>query len=898
MSTALPDAELWARAQELFLDALDQPTGERGEWVRQACGGNAALRDEVLAFLDAHREGGPVGEWAATTRMPAHPERVGAYRIIRLIGEGGMGTVYLAEREGEGFRQRVALKLLRAGWGDPRQAERMARERAILARLEHPGIARLVDGGVSEEGQPWLAMEYVEGTGLLRYAREHQLGIEERLRLFLQVCEAVHYAHQQLVVHRDLKPGNIIVGVEGRVRLLDFGIAVLVDPVERPAGITQTAAWLTPAYASPEQVRGERIGTLSDVYALGVLLYELLADARPYEVDARSPAQVEELVCHTMPPRPSTRAHAPRVRRRLEGDLDTIVLTAMAKEPERRYGSPAALAEDLRLHLAGMPVHARPASFLYRARKFVRRHATAVVSAVVVVLALAGGVWVATLEAARANRAREAASREAERASRVSALLVDLFRFSDPARARGEDLSAREVLERGTARIEREFGDSPEIQASLLSEVAQIHANLGQLERAESLARRALDIELVVARQGSLPASAMLAQLGRILAAQGRRNEAIPILREAVAERRRLVSGPDTLLAQAQADLAWELRAAGEHDSAAVLFAEALATHRQVGGEDAPAIPSLLLGLAATHHDGGRFAQADSLFADALTRADTAGGRPHPMAASALLNLGLLRRLREEYRPAEPLLRSAAAMRARLYDAMHPDLLEAQAQWALCLVELGDYAAAERITVPALETANQHLGHDHPVSGTLREEYGYLLTLTSRPAAALPRFDTALVVKRARHGGDHPEVVATLLRAAEPLLALGRLDAATARFEEARAMAERTSGVESVYRMLAITGLGRIALARGNLAGADRNFTAAAAVAERQLRPGHRYRLALDRERARLDIARGDLASARRRLEAVLAGERAVRPAGHPRIVETERMLAEARAGG
>lgn len=895
MSTAPPNAALWARAQELFLDALDQPTGDRDAWVRRACGDDTALRDEVLAFLDAHREGGPVGEWAATTRMSAHPERVGAYRVIRLIGEGGMGAVYLAEREGEGFRQRVALKLLRAAWGDPRQAERMARERAILARLEHPGIARLVDGGVSETGQSWLAMEYVEGTGLLRYAREHQLGVEERLRLFLQVCEAVQYAHQQLVVHRDLKPGNIIVGVDGRVRLLDFGIAVLVDPMERPAGITQTAAWLTPAYASPEQVRGERIGTLSDVYALGVLLYELLADARPYEVDARSPAQVEELVCHTMPPKPSTRAAVPRLRRRLEGDLDTIVLCAMAKEPDRRYASAAALAEDLQRHLDGMPVHARRAGFLYRARKFVQRHATAVLSATLIVVSLAGGIWFAALEASRANRAREAAEREAERASRVSALLVDLFRFSDPTQARGVDLTAREILDRGTQRIEREFGDRPDIQAALFSEVAVIYANIGVLDRAEALAQRALHLGRQDAGGRTLGTSVLMARMGRIYSAQGRSEEAIAILREAVALRSGLLTEADTVLATAQADLAWELREAGDHETSASLFRSAIATRQRLAGAADEAVPSLLLGLASSIHDAGRFAEADSLFHVVLDGLDTLGAQPHPVAATALVSLGMLRRIREDYRGAEPLVRLGTGMRRQLFDPGHPSRLASELEWANVLMELGDFDRSHALLREARLQAEEFLGAYHPTTISIRDNLANLLHLVGRPAPALALMDTTLAQRRARHGGDHPEVTIALIRSAEPLLALGRTREAGARFAEARAMAERTSGVESVYRMLAITGLGRVALARGDLTGADQLFAQAATAAERQLRPGHRYRLALERERARLDIARGDLASARRRLEAVLTGEQAVRPAGHPRIVETERMLEEAR---
>lgn len=895
MTTAPPEAGLWARAQEVFLDALDQPTGEREAWVHRVCGADQALRAEVLSFLGAHRAGGPVGEWGAATRTTTQPDRVGDYRIVRLIGEGGMGTVYLAEREGEGFRQRVALKLLRTGWGDPKQAERMARERAILARLEHPGIARLVDGGVSEQGQPWLAMEYIEGTGLLRYAQEHQLAVEQRLQLFLQVCEAVQYAHQQLVVHRDLKPGNIMVGVDGRVRLLDFGIAVLVDPSEESAGATQTAAWLTPAYASPEQVRGERIGTLSDVYALGVLLYELLADARPYDIDARSPAQVEALVCHTMPPRPSSRAGVARLRRRLEGDLDTIVLCAMAKEPERRYGSPAALADDLRRHLDGRPVRARPASLGYLTLKFFRRHARAVLAAVLVVASLGGGLGLAAREAGRASREREAATREAERASRVSALLVDLFRYSDPARALGEELSAREILERGTERIEREFGDRPDIQAALFSEVAVIHANIGLLDRAEVLAQRAVALVRRESGDDSLALSEMLARLGRIHRDQGRRDEAIATLRDAVTLRASLLAVPDTILARAEADLAWELRDAADHEGAATYFRRAIATRRRLGGAVDQVLPSLILGLASTIHDAGRFAEADSMLRVVLSAFEGGEMRPHPTAATVLLNLGMLRRIREEYRDAEPMARAAAMMRRQLFDPGHPDRVGAETEWGATLTELGSYARAESVLVAARAESAGTLGGDHPAAMTARDNLANLLHVTGRYREALAMMDTTVAQRRARQGADHPEVTVALIRQGEPLLALGRLDEAAARFSEAGATAERTSGVESIYRMLAIAGLGRVALARGDQQAAESLFAQAAGVAERQLRPGHRYRLALDRERARLDLARGEHSAARERLVRVLAGERAVRPAGHPRIVETEGLLEVAR---
>lgn len=889
------DAPRLARAQEIFLDTLERAPADRAAWLDGACAGDPAVRAEVDSLLAAHERGGLVGTWEATDPRSAGPQRIGEYRILRQIGEGGMGTVYLAEREGEGFRQRVALKLLRAGWADPRLADRMRHERAILARLEHPGIARLVDGGVTDQGQPFLAMEYVEGTGLLDHARQRQLSVEHRLRLFLQVCDAVHYAHQQLVVHRDLKPGNLMVGPDGRVRLLDFGIATMVDPGERAAGSTQTAAWLTPAYASPEQVRGERVSTLSDVYALGVLLYELLTDVRPYDVDARSPAQVERLVCHTMPARPSARVGAPRRRRELEGDLDTIVLTAMAKEPDRRYGSAAALGDDISRHLEGMPVRARPSRVTYRMRKFVGRHALGVAATALMVVGLGGGILLAGWQARRAAAERDVATREAERAARVSALLVDLFRSSDPTLARGDDVTARELLDRGTERIEREFGDRPDVQAALLSEVAAIYANIGRLDRAAALAERAAALARQEAGGQTLAGSAVLARLGRIYADQGRREEAIATLREAVALRTDLLAEPDTILARAETDLAWELREAGEHEAAADLFRRAMATRRRWSGPGDQVLPSLLLGLASTVHDAGRFAEADSMLRGVLAALDSGAVRPHPMAATALLNLGMLRRIREAYHDAEPMVRAAVTMRRQLFEAGHPERIRAETEWAATLAELADYARAESLLAVNRAEAHRSLGPDHPTTMTARDNLANLLHVTGRYREALALMDTTVAQRRARQGPDHPEVTIALIRHGEPLLALGRLDEAAARFQEAHDAALRTAGTESVYRMLALTGLGRVALARGQHATAEARFDEAAALGDAMLRPGHRYRLALDRERARLDLARGQTAAARTRLEVVLAGERAVRPPGHPRVVETERLLAEAR---
>ncbi len=409
--------ERWRRLRELLEAAQLEPLARRESFVRARAGEDRALADEVLALL---AQEGTLGDWlepptqfveAARELRPRESarlgERVGAWRLERKIGVGGMGAVYLAVRADGHFAQRAAVKLLRLGVDSPRLVERFRRERQVLAQLEHPGVARLLDGGVTDDGLPYIAMEYVEGAPIDRWCDEQRLSIRERLRLFLKVCAAVQYAHQHLVVHRDLKPGNIFVNAQGEPKLLDFGLAkVLDEDFDRTA--TQTGAHaLTPAYASPEQVRGEPVTTASDVYSLGVVLYELLTGKRPHDVETTSYHELVRRIAEQTPKPPSEAVDAidparagstqPELaRRRLRGDLDGIVLKALHKEPARRYASAGHLAEDIERHLADWPVTARGDSLLYRTRKLVQRHRALAVASMLGLTALFGGLIVSS----------------------------------------------------------------------------------------------------------------------------------------------------------------------------------------------------------------------------------------------------------------------------------------------------------------------------------------------------------------------------------------------------------------------------------------------------------------------------------------------------------------------
>ncbi len=497
----------WEQVKELFHHAVELPDGERDAFLEARCGEDAALRDAVEGLLRADAEGPTLLEHSplafvrdgfAADEGGALPRRIGPYRILRELGSGGMGTVYEAARDDENFRQRVAVKLVRRGLdSDPVILQRFHNERQILASLNHSNIARLFDGGTTEDGRPFFAMEYVDGTPIDEYCESAGLDTAARLRLFRTVCAAVSYAHRNLVVHRDLKPSNIVVTADGTVKLLDFGIAKLLAPEDDPTA-TQTAtqhAAMTPAYASPEQVRGLRVTTASDVYSLGVVLYELLTGKRPYDFDGRRVDEMARVVCEAEPQRPSalvfqtttepdarrpTRPTGASLRRQLRGDVDNIVLLALRKEPARRYSSVELLSEDIRRHLDGLPVSARPDTFTYRAAKFIERNRASAVAAALIVLTLVVGVVGMTWEAVRAGRERERAEK---RFGQVRQLANNvLFKYYDEIEKLPGSTKAREMLVGDALEYLDGLSQDAKDNTELRRELAQAYLRIGKVQ--------------------------------------------------------------------------------------------------------------------------------------------------------------------------------------------------------------------------------------------------------------------------------------------------------------------------------------------------------------------------------------------------------------------------------
>ncbi|MEM1206178.1 MAG: protein kinase, partial [Acidobacteriota bacterium] len=560
--------ERWRFVRQLFDDALELPPKARPAFVEERCGDDAEARILVTSMLAEHGAGGGpmdhplihLGEGGMEAPEDGGggdlPGRLGVYDCLRRIGRGGMGTVYLGVRADDAYRQEVAIKVLRKGLDTEDLVRRFRRERQILASLDHPNIAKLLDGGSTRDGRPYLVMEHVDGEPVDRYCDDRRLSVEDRLRLFGKVCAAVQSAHRKLVVHRDLKPANILVSVAGEPKLLDFGVAKLLDPEGFPESVAATRegpAPLTPEYASPEQLRGETISTASDVYSLGVVLHLLLcgrgpdfgaADPRDSAgSEAARPSTLVRVSTSTFDPAAAARARGldpPRLARSLAGDLDNVVRRALHPEPDRRYPSVSELAQDLEWHLTDRPVAARPDTLGYRAGKFLRRRTLAVATSTLAVVFLVG--WGVSLQIGRIEL-----ERQIRRAEAASGFLEDVFEVSDPTRALGESITAREVLDRGVEQIDAELGSQPDLRADLKEPMARSYKNLGLYDEAEALLRDVLDQRLRRHGENHPEVVAVLLELAEVEELRGELDSAEGLALKAQGTSRRLLgerSGP------------------------------------------------------------------------------------------------------------------------------------------------------------------------------------------------------------------------------------------------------------------------------------------------------------------------------------------------------------------
>ena len=798
--------ERWAAAQELFEAALELPDGERCAYVDRAAADAdlASLVRGMLAADDAEQsEPGLAGvvsravEEVTGSRSPL-VERLGPYRIVSMLGEGGMGAVYLAERDDDEFLQQVAIKVVR-GLLDPERVRQFRNERQILAWLEHGNIARLLDGGTTDDGLPYLVMEYVAGVPIDRHADARRLTVADRLRLFLVVCDAVSHAHRSLIVHRDIKPTNILVTAAGVPKLLDFGIARLALEGGSPDGTLTRAPgrMMTPDYASPEVVRGDHVTTAADVYALGVLLYELLTGRRPLRFATLSSLEIERVVCHVDPPRASaaagldsdppgisaaTRAanrqtSAEGLRAELRGDLDAVLSTAMAKDPARRYASVDAFAADVQNYLDGRPIVARPATWAYTTRRFVARHRWPVAAAAAFVVVLSGAAIVLSIQAARLAEERDRTARERDTAQQVVGFLTGLFEVSDPDASAGAPVSARELLDRGAERIDAELSGQPVVQARLLGTIGGVYGSLGVYDQSAALLERALDLRrstLGVEHADTAASMEALAEAYRELA---RFDDAETLHREALAIKRRVGDSPASI-ASSLNDLGLTLSERGRYADAEPLLREAIETWRRLEPDASANVAVGLNNLAQTLRQQGRLDDAAAALDESIAIRRRRFGNDHPLLAHVLGHLGQVRNAQGNLARAEPLLREALAIRRKAYGDDHPDTATSFNNLASLLHDAGNLTRAEPSYRLALASTERRLGPQHPDYAVQLNNLASLLEDRGRAAEAELLFKTSLEVRRAAFGPDHPAVARALHNLGRVELGLDHVDLA------------------------------------------------------------------------------------------------------------------------
>jgi len=821
------NSERWAIVQALFDEALAQPPDGRDAWLATACQGDAALAALVRRLLDADsRENTDLDDAVSYAvgdlLTPITARRLGPYRVVSEIGRGGMGTVYLAERDDHQFEQRVAIKVIR-GWIDGDRLRRFRAERQILATLDHPNIARLLDGGTTDEGWPYLVMEYVDGVPIDRYVRDRQLEVPARLAVFLTICRAVSHAHRHLVVHRDLKPGNILVTPDGTPKLLDFGIAKLLGAeADDSAAATLTGMrLLTPDYAAPEQVRGDRITTATDVYALGALLFELLTGSRPFALGSRSARDIERIICDTEPPRPGSRAS-------LDPDLDVIVLTALQKDPARRYVSVDALADDVRHYLDGVPIQARPSTWRYRTGRFVSRHRWVVAAAAVLLLMLTSFAIVASIQAARIAAERDAAQRERDTAAEVSDFLVELFEVSDPGESRGNSVTARELLDRGAARIATELAGEPAVQSRLMETIGRVYRSLGLFEPAGTAIAQALAVrERHGGRQGAAVANT-IAELAEVSRERGQFAAAERLHREALDMRQAAFGAATSEVAHSLNGLGLVLSAQGKYQDAEPRLREAIAIWRRTLPPADPQLAVALNNLQILLRRTSRLQEAEAMAREALEIRRHALPAPHPLLANSVMQLGQVLQDQGRLDDAERLMRESLAMRLQLHDALHPAVAVSYNNLAALLHDKGDLAGAEPMYREAVKAGAARFGTSHPEYAVNLNNLASLLEDRGVLGDAEAMFRQALAIRQQALGNDHPAVARgmnNLARVLAQRLQFGEADALATR---SLAMRRRLLGEKTVD---VASGLGTLGLLRAK----QRRFDEAATLHEQQL---------------------------------------------------------------
>ena len=815
--------ENWERVKELLDQAIGMAPEQRAKFLDEACGSDGALRAELESLLSAgddlsadflqsplSSEFGREIQWIDSAgALEAGQIVADRYQLIRRLGEGGMGQVWLAEQTSPVQRQ-VALKLIKAGMYDEAIVQRFQSERQSLAIMDHPAIAKVFDAGTTPQGQPYLVMEYVPGLPITDYCDQHKLSIKDRLEIFIQACEGVQHAHQKAIIHRDLKPSNILViEVDGhpKPRIIDFGLAKTTSlQVSSESLFTQLGQFIgTPGYMSPEQVdlNARDIDTRTDVYTLGVVLYVLLTGLQPFETKRREKPSLQEWLRQLReedPPNPSTKVsgdkdtssatadarhtEARQLISQLRGDLDWITMKAVERDRERRYATPLELAADLRRYLNHEPVEARPAGPGYRLRKYARRHRVAVGVGGGLLAVLAGFSVLqaihlrettrerdyATQERDRANQERDRANQERDRATRITDFMTGMFKVPDPSEARGNSVTAREILDRAANDIGKGLAQDPDVQSQMLHDMASTYDNLGLIARAHELAQRALDARSSLHGPDDPKTLESMAQLGLILHQEGHDLEAEKIEREALASERRVLGAEAPLTLETMDNLAVSLKPLGHLNEAEKLGREVVEVGSRTLGPESTVTLMSMGHLGSFLFYEGRYADCEKVLRQALDIERRVWGPDHPETLKALTILAIAIHHQGRLAEAEPLYREVLTTSERVLGSQHRPTVGAMENLANILVDEGHLAEGEKLNREVLPILVRTVGPDHTT--TLITQLNLALVLEKeghvRDAERIQRETLATEIRV--HGPENPDTLSTQTDLAETLL--------------------------------------------------------------------------------------------------------------------------------
>lgn len=827
----------WKKISQAFDFALTMPVKERTSYLKKICEGDPELLQEMLQlfnsleesddFLEEYFEKNQIllddfathleNSDANYIRFESLEDKtIGGWKLKKLLAHGGMGSVYKAIRTSSGIQQTGAFKIMHQNLNTPENVRRFKLEQQILANLNHPNIAGLIDGGVSQGGLPYLVMEYIEGKPIVEYCDENRLKIDQRLKLFLKVCEAVGHAHKNLIVHRDLKPDNILVTEEEHIQILDFGIAKLLNPelYTLPAAETRVGTRLMSLrYASPEQICGKPITTSTDIYALGVLLYELLAGIHPFNIEGSSYHETTQLIKNSVVPVPSKRlkklsegrlrviAHCRSIHpdvliKKVRGDLDSIIKKALRKEAESRYDTTEQLKNDINFYLQNKPVLARGEAFKYRFTKFIARNRIVIYTSFVFIVSV---TFLITFYTYQLAQERDTAQLEAQTATQVSDFLISLFDASTPEFAQGDTITAEMLLSNGLKQINT-LQDQPRLQARMLNNIGSAYQELELYDKAEETLQEALFLRKKHSAPNSIEIANSLISLGLLKRHQGNYAEAESLYVKALSIQKKELGNRHTAVASTLNNLGVIYRRKGLYDKAIqyythalniwanaddldhlevaktkqnmgavlleqekftqakMIFEEALSMYIEHGGENHPMVATIILNLALVNKEQGNFEEAETLYRRALNIQNKVYGENSPETAITLNNLGILLAKNNRLSAAEPLLSKSLEIRRKLLGENHPEYVASLHNLAFLYQQNQHYTQADSIYRQTLKKWKKIVGSNHPNVAVTLNNLGAINKNLNNYSLAEKYFKEALQIRKETLSNDHPAV--------------------------------------------------------------------------------------------------------------------------------------------